>query len=141
VIIRSINLQKDLPLSARFVRLVVRLVLKQEDRSCSEINIYLVTKRRICDLHRKFFADPSPTDCISFPMDRDFLGEVFVCPRIALQYVENHGGDPYREVALYIIHGVLHLLNYDDRTPTQRRVMRKKEKRCIAYLDELRFFS
>jgi probable rRNA maturation factor len=139
--IYSINRQRDLKVPSSFVVSIVRIVLQLEKTSCESLSVYFVTEKRICELHQQFFNDPSPTDCISFPINKEILGEVFVCPRTALRYVKKHGGDPYREVALYIIHGVLHLLGYDDLEPSQRRVMRKKEKRCMERSNELGVFS
>lgn len=139
--IYSINRQRALKIPKNFTTSLVRVVLELEKVCCKTVFVYFVTEKRICDLHQQFFNDPSPTDCISFPIDKELLGEVFVCPRTALNYVKKNGGDPYQEVALYIIHGILHLLGYDDLAPAQRRVMRKKEKRCMERSNELGIFS
>lgn len=99
-----------------------------------EVAIYFVTEANIAQLHDQFFNDPTPTDCISFPLDERHLGEVFVCPSVAIAYARKKGLDPYQETALYVIHGLLHLLGYDDLEPKERRTMRKKEKTCMAHL-------
>ena len=120
------------------VRELIWNVLECQRFDCREINIYFVTERRICDLHRQFFDDPTPTDCISFPIDPETLGEIFVCPRTALKYADLHHINPFDELALYIIHGVLHLLGFDDLTPSDRRTMRKNEEKCMAYCKHTR---
>lgn len=136
------NRQKDLPISSAAVKDIMRLVLDLEKAEYQEISIYFASVKKICALHQEFFQDPTPTDCISFPIDAVFLGEVFVCPKVAIQYAQKSQTDPYEEVALYIIHGLLHLLGYDDLTAPERRIMRKKEKkcmsRCIAMINRLR---
>ena len=119
------------------IRKLIQSVLKFQKSDCKELSIYFVTERRICGLHRDFFDDPTPTDCISFPIDRDYLGEIFVCPKSAFRYTSENGGDPYEEIALYIIHGLLHLLGFDDLDPKERRVMRKNEKKCMAHCKPL----
>ena len=139
--IYSINKQRDLKIPKGFAVSILRSVLELEKASCELLSVYFVTEKKICELHQQFFDDPTPTDCISFPLNKEFLGEVFVCPRTALHYVAKKGGDPLREVALYLIHGVLHLLGYDDLEPAQRRIMRKKEKRCMDRSNELGIFS
>ena len=131
------NRQKDLKISSSSVRKLVREVLDHQSVDCREISIYFVTEKRICALHQQFFNDPSSTDCITFPIDSETLGEIFVCPKTALAYCKKHGGDPHSETALYIIHGILHLLGYDDLKPAKKRVMRKKEKECMAHLETL----
>lgn len=97
--------------------------------------LHFVGKRRIASLHHQLFHDPSPTDCISLSFDNPhFLGEVFVCPEVACDYVSRHGGSLAREITLYVVHGCLHLLGYDDQTPAQQTQMRAEEKRWIALL-------
>lgn len=102
--------------------------------------IHFVTKAKIGALHRTYFDDPSPTDCISFPMDTPskeaLLGEVFVCPAVAVEYAKEHGLDPKNEVLLYVIHGLLHLLGYDDCDPKSRKEMRRQEKQCLRAAEE-----
>ncbi|MES2273662.1 MAG: rRNA maturation RNase YbeY [Chlamydiota bacterium] len=136
--IHIFNQQKDLPLEKRAVRLLVRSTLAFLGASCEEVTIYFITEKKIADLHLQFFQDPSPTDCISFPIDSKYLGEVFVCPNVAIRYAKKRKLDPYQETALYIIHGLLHLLGYDDLEEALRRTMRKKEKSCMRHLDGLK---
>lgn len=105
-----------------------------------EVSIHFVTNRKLCKLHEEFFNDPSPTDCISFPIDGDgksdyrVLGEVFVCPKTAIEYAKKKQKDPYAETTLYVVHGLLHLLGYDDIHPKDRALMRRKERECMEHL-------
>jgi probable rRNA maturation factor len=93
------------------------------------ISIHLVVKKKISTLHKQFFNDSSPTDCISFPIDSTLLGEVFVCPQVAKEYAPLH---PYVETSLYIIHGILHLLGYDDTEKKRRDAMMREQRRLLA---------
>ncbi len=88
----------------------------------------------MCRLHKQFFNDPAPTDCMTFPIDCCYLGDIFISPQAALRYAPNQ---PYQETLLYLIHGLLHLLGYDDLKPTARRTMRKMEKKCMDHLNKL----
>jgi probable rRNA maturation factor len=127
LLVNVFSRQRDLKISKKSVRALVEGVLKLERSSHQEVSIYFVTQSKICELHEEFFQDPSPTDCISFPIDEAHLGEVFVCPKAALSYAK-----PYEELSLYVIHGLLHCLGFDDLEPAARRMMRKKEKHCMA---------
>ena len=129
------NKQKDLKLSAKSVKRLVHATLLHEKAPFEEISLYFVTEKSICQLHEEFFQDPTPTDCITFPGVGS--GEIFVCPKTALLYAEKRGLDPYRETALYIVHGLLHLMGYDDLEEKMRRTMRKKEKSCMRHLNDL----
>lgn len=128
--------QQDLPLSQRSVRKLVGFFLKKYSPLAQEVGIHFVTKRKMCALHKKFFGDPSPTDTISFPIDQEVLGDVFVCPHTALAYTAKEGGDPYLETSLYVVHGLLHLLGYDDLAPKERKKMRAEEARALHLLQE-----
>ena len=135
--------QTDLPIDVESAKRVTGRVVELERSQANELSLYFVGTDEICKLHGEFFDDPSPTDCISFPMDSDkklgyqFLGEVFVCPKTAIDYVQKHDDlneDPYAEVTLYIVHGILHLLGFDDIDEKDEKVMRKKEKEIMQHL-------
>lgn len=128
------NRQDDLPIAPEAFSSLVWAILKGEAAHADEIGVHLVSLEEICQLHEQYFNDSSPTDCISFPIDGPkerprMLGEVVVCPKVAIGYVEERGGDPYQEVALYVVHGMLHLLGYDDLQPADRERMRQAEAR------------
>lgn len=130
------NRQKVLPISKDSVRKIVGALCEFLSIQCEEISIYFVGDRNICRLHKEFFNDPSPTDCITFPVDATYLGDLFICPAAAIRYDCHH---PYKETLLYLVHGILHLLGYDDLEPIKRRTMRKMEKKCMDHLKKLDF--
>ncbi|MCX6995107.1 MAG: rRNA maturation RNase YbeY [Chlamydiae bacterium] len=130
------NTQKDLKLSKRAARKYILAALQFLDVSADEIHVNFVTEKKICFIHERFFNDPSPTDCITLPLDEDeesfgykLLGEVFICLKAALSYP-----DPYKETGLYIVHTLLHLIGYRDGKPEERLKMRRVEKRVLAHL-------
>ena len=104
------------------------------------MDLFFVSEEQICALHDEHFNDPSPTDCMTFPMDPpgpdcEMLGTVFVCPQTAINYANQHGTDPYEECTLYIVHGLLHLLGLRDKTESEQQEMRQAES---LYMDRLR---
>ncbi|HEY5235470.1 MAG TPA: rRNA maturation RNase YbeY [Rhabdochlamydiaceae bacterium] len=111
------------------VRKLVMFFLQEKKVALQEVAIYFVGIRKITQLHAEHFNDPTPTDCITFPFDDQLLGEIFVCPKAALDY---NPKKPYEETTLYIIHGLLHLLGYDDIDSKKRALMRREEKRLMA---------
>lgn len=134
---------KLLPIKISSVKKAVKAVLELEKTEYDEVSIYFVGIKTISSLHEEFFQDPTPTDCISFPIDGpkigpqySILGEVFICPEVAIQYAKKHSIDPLEEVTLYLVHGLLHLIGYDDIDPKDRNIMRKKEKRCMHSLKQ-----
>ena len=136
--------QNALKIPSRKVQRLVKAFLDWKRVDTQELSVHFVDKRSIGHLHKKYFQDPTPTDCISFPIDcpgkdrsgYSILGEIFVCPEIAIDYVQKEGGDPYREISLYIIHGLLHLLGYDDQDLKNRSLMFAEQTSAMLYLEK-----
>jgi len=137
------NRQKAIKISKTNVKKIVKEVIAYENQKCDEVAIHFISIKEICMLHETFFNDPSQTDCISLPLDDPsethyrMLGEVFVCPETAIQYATAHQIEPYQEITLYIVHGLLHLMGYDDIDKKDRALMRSAEQRHIKNLDKL----
>lgn len=131
------NQQKDLPIKKAWVKVLALELLRFLKLTPDELSIYFITEKKSKELHKTYFEDPTPTDCMSFPLDENYLGDIFICPKVALEYAKKRSLDPYREVSLYLIHGVLHLIGYDDLTKKDRAKMRRKEKDCLKHLDKV----
>lgn len=133
------NRQRSFVFSAKKLKALVQEAIAFERHDCHEVAIHLVGKQRMCQLHGKYFHDFSLTDCLSFPIsewtsDYRALGDVFVCPQVALSYAKAHGEEPYSEVTLYVIHGLLHLMGYDDITIPDQKKMRAAEAKHMRHL-------
>lgn len=134
--------RQSLPLiDHKTVNRLVEAFLAAENLHYDEVSIHFLDTETMCDLHAEFFDDPSPTDCISFPMDAPsdelgykVMGDIFVCPETAFCYVKKNGGDAYEEITLYIIHGLLHLIGYDDIGDQDRATMQKAEAFHLEYI-------
>lgn len=132
--------QSSLDIHASMVKKIVSEVVAYEGNHYDEVAIHFVSSQEISSLHAQFFDDPTPTDCISFPLNEPIdspyrvMGDVFVCPEMAIKYAAAHRGDPYKETTLYIVHGLLHLMGYDDIKFEDRRAMRAAEKRHMRHL-------
>ncbi|MCH9609542.1 MAG: Endoribonuclease YbeY [Chlamydiales bacterium] len=142
--ILTFDQQDDLAIAKRSVAPLVHHVLHAEKCHADEVAIYFISVPEICRLHKEFFGDPSPTDCISFPYDDKkeggyhLLGEIFVSPQAAVDFVlkksEAINEECYRETSLYVVHGLLHLLGYDDIKDEERDEMRAAENRLMKQL-------
>ena len=136
--------QTDLEIPLPQVKKLAHLLCKLWEVKCDAVIFHFVDIPTISSLHRDYFNDPSPTDCISSPLDSPsdksplptVLGEVFVCPAVAIEYAHNHRTDPYLETSLYMAHGMLHLLGHEDCEASAKKKMRAEEKRALCYLKE-----
>ena len=127
--------QKDLPVShlKASIPLIAESVMALEKAPYKELSIVFVTDSFMRKLHADYFQDPTSTDVITFPFD-ETSGELYICPKTAIAYATAHHKEPYEELTLYIVHGLLHLLGYDDIDPKHRKVMRKLEKKHMTHL-------
>lgn len=124
------------------LRKAILFLLEELKVSTDEFIVHFVSEFKIRLVHKKFFNDPSSTDCMTFPIDPHkkkkgsyhVLGEAFICPKIAINYSERHQIDPLEEVYRYITHCILHLIGYDDIQTTERTRMKSKERACLKKL-------
>lgn len=123
------NRQRALSIQPASVRRLVLLIVQQKKMECDKISVYFVGVRKSAELHKKFFNDPTPTDCMTFPINSSFLGECVICPSVALQVNPLH---PYEEISHYLIHCLLHLIGYDDIDKKKKAAMRKEELKLLA---------
>ena len=96
--------------------------------SLTEIEISLVSDEDIARVHGEFLSDPTPTDVITF-----HHGEVLISLDTAQRQAPEHGETYEREVALYIIHALLHLAGWDDHEESEREQMHRTQS---AILDQ-----
>lgn len=136
--ITLINEQRAFLLDEKKIKKVILDFLKMEKISTDEVIVHFVRPSKIKKLHKHYFADPKVTDCISFPISGKeneayhILGEIFICPAFAKEYLKTKKKEVVakeinKEVVLYLIHGLLHLIGYDDIHAFDRKLMRKQE--------------
>lgn len=134
--------QKEAEINESVLKSAVEIVLQEEGVVCDEVGVSFVTEVESGRLHGEHFDDPSPTDCMSFPCDPDteshyrVLGDIVICPRVAQQYAKAHDLSPEKELLRYLIHGLLHLIGYDDIQETEYEGMKRLEERYLALLEK-----
>jgi probable rRNA maturation factor len=104
-----------------------------------EISIVIVGDRRMSALHKTFMNIAGPTDVLTFPIDEDSRGnvtsgEIYICLPEAKRQAKSLGIPVKNELLLYAIHGILHLLDYDDRTDRGYRAMHLLEDQLLTQL-------
>jgi probable rRNA maturation factor len=132
------NLQKKLSIDRNRIRRAARMILRDNAIETAEISVAVVDDKTIAELHARYLNDPSPTDALSFPLEASpgrLVGEVVVGAETAAAVASRCGESPDDELLLYIVHGLLHLVGFDDITPAKRRTMRKEEKK---YLEKMK---
>jgi probable rRNA maturation factor len=95
-----------------------------------EITVALVSDRRISELHKRFMNIAGATDVLTFDH-----GEIVVSVETAERNAKEYQSSTEAEIRLYIVHGMLHLIGFDDTTPAAARVMAQTQERVVAEAD------
>ena len=110
---------------------IISSVLKGEGKTVADILVIYTSDQTLSDLKKKFFNKDHLTDVIAFRMNAyeevKVEGEIYISiPRVK-KNAEEYGQSFSKELARIIIHGSLHLLNYDDATSNEKIRMTEKE--------------
>jgi probable rRNA maturation factor len=135
MLIEVSNCQQILEFDARRLERAVEAVLADARIDEAEVSIAVVDDAAIHALNRKYLAHDDATDVLSFVLERDprrLDGEVIVSSETALRSAAQFGWSAEDELLLYVIHGTLHLVGYDDGTPGERDLMRRQEAHHLA---------
>ena len=140
---------------AGWLQSVVEKVLVAEDTGPDvELGLVITTQERVRGLNRSYRGKDAPTDVLAFYMvsasgetgaeSADFvtppdgvlhLGEVIISYPQAVIQAKEHRHSVKKELAILIIHGVLHLLGYDHEEPELERQMRAREKAILSQVE------
>jgi len=132
---------------SRWVKGIAKRVLKAEGVAPPyEVSLVFTDSKTVRQLNRDYRGVDKPTDVLAFYMlpqkkvDSSFalppdgvtrLGEVIISYPQAAEQAKEQGHSPERELALLIIHGILHLLDYDHEKPEEESEMREKERELL----------
>jgi probable rRNA maturation factor len=143
---------------------LARLVLDSE-RVAPDVHVALVfvDEAAMAQLNERFLGQPGPTDVLAFPIDDDvpesgrapdrggkgpgsasepteppvLLGDVYVCPSMAARHAAERSIALDDELALLVVHGLLHLLDYDHSEPDETEAMQARERELLAAFTDL----
>jgi probable rRNA maturation factor len=130
------NLQRTISVNAvgleKFAAKAVRRCLQSRKRKQTDLSklprifVWLISDRRMSQLHRQFLGQTGPTDVLTFQH-----GEIFISVETAKRNAHIFGNSLMRELQLYIVHGLLHLHGFGDRTPAEARKMRRTQEKIL----------
>jgi probable rRNA maturation factor len=158
------DVEIDVPRWVRLARMVLeqeRVV--ERFGASSEMSLLFVDEATIAELNERFLGSEGPTDVLAFPMDDEvppggrqpdqggrgpgaptdpgdpptLLGDVVVCPTVASRQAGARSTPVDDELALLVVHGVLHLLDYDHAEADDAAVMRRREQELLERFRDL----
>lgn len=151
--------QHDQPVDTlRLVRLAEAVLADEGVRGDAELSVLFVDEGAIAELNKKFLGKDGPTDVLAFPIDEEpaesgrspdsggsgpgftgeveeaptLLGDVVVCPAVARRNAPEHAGSYDDEMALLVVHGVLHLLGMDHLDDDEAEEMEARERELLG---------
>jgi len=136
-IINTENRNPNRPIDLSKMKKVANKALRRLDLGKSEVNIVFVSNQRIRAMNRRYLGMDISTDVLAFSGgdtpggDDGFLGDVVISSDKAQQQAKEYGTSFLQEMALYVIHGILHLAGYEDRTKKGKALMRNMEDELI----------
>ena len=128
-------------------------------RGSAEVSLIFVDEEAIADLNERFMGKSGPTDVLSFPIDDEpipapmggsdhedsgelhipqLVGDIVICPSVAANNAIDHGVSFEDEVALLVVHGVLHLLGWDHMVDDEAGRMEAQEQELLQRYYRLR---
>lgn len=132
-----INRQTALAIDRRQLRRAVGMVLRGEAVGEAAIELAVVDDPAIRQLNDRYLHRDEATDVLSFLLERSasFLGgQIVVSADRAQAAAPQVGWSPAEELLLYAVHGALHLVGFEDRTPRQRGKMQARERHYLSRL-------
>lgn len=116
-----------------WLRTVVDAARAHVQRPDLEVHLLLCDDEEIARLHGEYLEDPTPTDVITFVLDEDSV-DLAVSVECARRVAREKGHAERAELALYVVHGVLHASGYDDHEENERAAMRVAERQVLDLL-------
>ena len=129
-----------------------QVLVAQGVDSRAELGLAIVSQERVRQLNLSYLGKDEPTDVLAFSMLPEpprgdlapfvappdgikHLGEVIIAYPQAVIQAEERQHSVKREIAILIIHGVLHLLGYEHDKPELEREMRAREAEILSYIE------
>jgi probable rRNA maturation factor len=133
----------------RWVELAQNVLLAEGVSGDAELSLLFVDEDTISGLNRRFMDADGPTDVLAFPIDDPgsaapradasgpvvgpvLLGDVVVCPAVAERQAPDHGASYDDELALLVVHGVLHVLGHDHAAVEETARMQARERELLG---------
>ncbi len=131
------NLQKKLPIPKKRIKNLVFKILKGEGfNKFGYINICFLDDTLIKKLNIKFLGTNSTTDVLAFSLtdkktSAPVMADIAISTDTAISNARNFKTTARGELLLYVAHGILHILGFNDRSKTQIQLMHKKENAYV----------
>ena len=120
----------------------IRRTAQAEGYDAGDINYIFCSSEKLLEINRQFLGHDYLTDVITFDYSdlkdsKTVSGEVYIDTETVADNAAQYGITPLHEMHRVIIHGLLHLCGYKDKTPSAASRMRSKENTCLKTLSKM----
>lgn len=118
----------------------LRAVAEREGRRIGEISVVFCSDPYILSVNQQYLGHDYYTDIITFDYCEGSVlsGDLIISIDTVRANAAEYGAASFEEeLSRVIVHGVLHLIGYDDHTPADQKQMRQKENEALALLKEM----
>jgi len=130
----EINNKTRSNIDLRLIKKVSEKFLNVKGRKRYTVSIAFVGDKKIRQLNKKYRKIDKITDVLAFVGDEDFLGEVIINYSQTKRQAKKFNNNTKQELVFILVHGLLHLLGYDDDTAGEKEKMIKMGKKIISQL-------
>jgi probable rRNA maturation factor len=139
IIVQITKKFKNIDISLPKLKKLVEVICNRFKLSKTTISIAIVNDAQIRKVNKRFLNKDSPTDCLSFNLSENDTNsvksfELVVNAEMAVKEANLRGHSGEAELALYITHGLLHNLGFDDSTQDQAKKMHDTENEILQQL-------
>ena len=134
--------QDALRVPRRKIAELIVLTARLEGATIREVDVAVVNDDQIGALNRRYLHRSGPTDVLSFDMSEPgasgLCGQIVVCAQVAVGEARRRRIGPQAELMLYVLHGLLHLLGYDDLADDDAERMHARQDEILAVVGKSR---
>lgn len=137
--VESTNLYPSLLFDEIKLRLFFKSIFSLHDHKFKGVlSVVFLNEEEHSKIHGDFLQDYRPTDVITFPADleNEMVGEICVSVDRAISEAESRNLPVEKELGLYLIHGWLHLVGFDDQNETDQKIIRREEANAMSVVDK-----
>ena len=132
--INIFNECKDIDFHKDHIIQLINLSLKTTKYNQVKINLIFCDNDKLNSFKRKYFDDDVLTDIVTFPIknDNDLEAEIYISIEMAKLNADEFNVSLNNELSRLIIHGVLHLIGFNDNTKDAKKIMFSKQEEIIS---------
>jgi len=132
----------NLSLNKKEVRFWIKNVVKKENKKLSYLNFVFCTDSYLLELNQKYLKHNSLTDVIAFDFSeskKTIEGDVYISVDRVKENAKKYSPSFKKELLRVLLHGVLHLIGYKDKTKEQKKIMASKENVFVSVFNSKKF--